>query len=100
MGDMVTIIPCGLTNQMFGKILTAGWAPFRLGAGRERDANRFAYTVPFSLTGYPCVVVRVADAGGLPIGVQVAARPWREDVALAVAQWLEREFGGWQRPPL
>lgn len=67
---------------------------------RNRDANRFAYTVPFSLTGYPCVVVRVADAGGLPIGVQVAARPWREDVALAVAHMLEAEFGGWQPPRL
>jgi amidase len=30
----------------------------------------------------------------------VVARPWREDVALAVAQHLEGELGGWQRPPL
>jgi len=37
---------------------------------------------------------------GLPIGVQVVARPWREDVALAVAQVLEEALGGWQRPPL
>jgi len=28
------------------------------------------------------------------------ARPWREDVALAVAQYLEAALGGWQRPPL
>ena len=26
---------------------------------------------------------------GLPIGVQIVARPWREDVALAVAYYLE-----------
>jgi amidase len=26
---------------------------------------------------------------GLPVGVQIVARPWREDVALAVAQLLE-----------
>jgi amidase len=37
---------------------------------------------------------------GLPIGVQVVALPWREDVALAVAQHLEAVFGGWRRPPL
>jgi amidase len=37
---------------------------------------------------------------GLPIGVQLVARPWREDVALAVAQSLEGALGGWQRPPL
>lgn len=67
----------------------------------ERDPKRFDYTVPFSLTGYPCVVVRVgADANSLPIGVQVVAQPWREDVALAVARLLEQEFGGWRPPGL
>jgi amidase len=30
----------------------------------------------------------------------VAARPWREDVALAVAGHLETVFGGWQAPPV
>jgi amidase len=30
--------------------------------------------------------------------VQVVARAWREDVALAVAQHLEQALGGWQRP--
>jgi amidase len=68
---------------------------------RERDPRRFDYTVPFNLTGYPAAVVRVATgAGGLPIGVQIAARPWREDVALALAQLLETEFGGWQSSTL
>jgi hypothetical protein len=28
--------------------------------------------------------------------VQVVAAPWREDLALAVAARLEREFGGWK----
>ncbi len=64
---------------------------------QERDPNRFAYTVPFNLTGYPALVLRVgASADGLPIGVQVASRPWREDVAIALGLILEREFGGWQ----
>jgi predicted nucleic acid-binding protein len=34
------------------------------------------------------------------VGVQIVARPWREDVALAVAQHLETALGGWQCPPL
>ena len=60
-----------------------------------------AYTLAYSLTGYPAVVVRVGtSAEGLPIGVQVVARPWRDDVALAVAAFLERRFGGWQAPSL
>jgi amidase len=37
---------------------------------------------------------------GLPIGVQIVTRPWREDVALAVAQNIETTLGGWQRPSL
>lgn len=61
----------------------------------------FSYTMTFNLTGWPAAVVRAATtADGLPIGVQVAARPWREDVALAVAGHLESALGGWQPPRL
>ncbi len=57
----------------------------------------FSYTQTYNLTGWPGVVVRCgASAEGLPIGVQVVARPWCEDVALAVAGQLESRFGGWQ----
>jgi amidase len=68
---------------------------------RERDTARFDYSIPFSLAGYPCAVVRAGTMpDGRPIGVQIVAPPWREDVALALAASLEREFGGWQRPAL
>ncbi len=33
-----------------------------------------------------------AGSAGLPVGVQVAGRPWREDVVLAVMGALEAEF--------
>ena len=47
------------------------------------------------------VVVRAgASPEGLPIGVQLVARPWREDVALAAAEYIETALGGWQRPPV
>jgi Asp-tRNA(Asn)/Glu-tRNA(Gln) amidotransferase A subunit family amidase len=65
------------------------------------DAGWIPYTLPYSLTGWPCVVVRVGtDPAGLPIGVQVSANPWRDDVALAMAQAIERALGGWQPAPL
>ena len=68
--------------------------------GAMRDIE-FSYALPYSLTGWPCVVVRTGTSSeGLPIGVQVVARPWREDVALAVAQQIETALGGWQRPPI
>jgi amidase len=58
-----------------------------------------SYTNTYNLTGWPGVVVRGGTSPeGLPIGVQVVARPWREDVALAVAEHLEAVLGGWQRP--
>jgi fatty acid amide hydrolase len=88
-----------------------------------------SYTLLFNVVGMPAGVVaatrvrpgeerdrpagdrvsqeaRVVEAGsaGLPVGVQVAARPWREDVALAVLAALEEHFRARPdypaRPPL
>ena len=60
----------------------------------------FVYCMAYNLTGWPAVVVRGGTSSeGLPIGVQVVARPWREDVALAVARRIEGALGGWQPPP-
>ena len=67
----------------------------------DPDGPDFTYTFVHNLTGWPSAVVRCGtSAEGLPIGVQIVARPWREDVALAVAQYLETNLGGWQRPAL
>jgi amidase len=61
----------------------------------------FSYTHIHNLTGWPGVVVRCGTSPeGLPIGVQVIARPWAEHVALAVSEHLEEVFGGWQIPKL
>ena len=67
------------------------------------DENRSGinYTATYNITGWPSTVVRGGTSpDGLPIGVQVVARPWREDVSLAVAQYLEGVLGGWQNPPI
>ena len=70
-------------------------------ATRHDEETPFNYTYAYNLLGWPIAVVRCGTSPeGLPIGVQVVARPWREDVALAVAQYLETTFGGWQPPPL
>jgi amidase len=60
-----------------------------------------SYLYAYNLTGWPGVVVRAGTSPeGLPIGVQVIARPWREDVALALAARIEDATGGWSPPPL
>jgi amidase len=57
----------------------------------------YSYTMTHNLTGWPAAVVRCGQSSdGLPIAVQVAAAPWREDVALTVAEYLESVCGGWQ----
>lgn len=54
----------------------------------------------FNLMGWPGVVVRCGTSDdGLPIGLQIVAKPWREEIALTVALFLERELGGWRPPP-
>jgi aspartyl-tRNA(Asn)/glutamyl-tRNA(Gln) amidotransferase subunit A len=47
------------------------------------------YTQPISFIGLPVVAVPVA-LRPLPIGIQIIAAPWREDVALRIAYALEK----------
>jgi aspartyl-tRNA(Asn)/glutamyl-tRNA(Gln) amidotransferase subunit A len=51
-------------------------------------ANLGLYTQPISFIGLPVVAVPV-PLTPLPIGVQIVAAPWREDVALRIAYKLE-----------
>ena len=53
--------------------------------------NLGLFTQPISFIGLPVAAVPVWTAGEtLPIGVQIIAPPWREDLALRVARALER----------
>jgi aspartyl-tRNA(Asn)/glutamyl-tRNA(Gln) amidotransferase subunit A len=61
--------------------------------------NRFC--VPFNLTGQPAISVPCGfDRHGLPIGLQIAGRPFDETTVLRAARAYERE-AGWhvRRPP-
>lgn len=51
--------------------------------------NLGIFTQPLSFIGLPVVAVPVPQPGGLPVGVQVIAAPWREADALAIAARLE-----------
>jgi amidase len=65
---------------------------------RYLDAMR--YTQWFNLFAAPAAVVPVGrSAEGLPIGVQVAGRPFEDETVLAVAEAIDREFG-YQPPPI
>lgn len=54
--------------------------------------NMGLFTQPISFIGLPVVAAPVWTPGQrLPMAVQIIAAPWREDLALRVARWLERE---------
>lgn len=61
------------------------------------------FTSLFNVTGLPAISVPVHhdDASGLPVGVQIVAAPWREDLLLQVAHHLEQAHP-WadRRPPV
>jgi Asp-tRNA(Asn)/Glu-tRNA(Gln) amidotransferase A subunit family amidase len=62
------------------------------------DAVR--YTQWFNTLGAPGVVVPVgASAAGLPIGVQIGARPFADEVALGIAAVVDKAFG-YKPPPM
>jgi len=60
------------------------------------------FTALFNATGQPAISVPVHhdDATGLPVGVQLAAAPWREDLLLQVARTLEEAHRWTARHPV
>jgi amidase len=51
--------------------------------------------------GWPTGILRCGtSASGLPLSVQLLARPWREDLLLAAMVHLEKPLGGYQTPTL
>ncbi|ORB61110.1 amidase [Mycolicibacterium tusciae] len=65
------------------------------------EISDFSHLMAHNLTGWPAAVVRCGTSKeGLPVGVQIVARPWQDATALAVAGRLEAVFGGWRPPPL
>ena len=52
----------------------------------------FPYTLTYSLTGWPCVTVRVgtSEETNLPINLQIVAKPFHEETCLLIASELEK----------
>jgi amidase len=71
-------------------------------AAEDFDKHRvWAHLYAYNLTGWPAAVVPAgATNEGLPFGLQIAGRPWREDVVLALATAIEADLGGYRRPPI
>jgi amidase len=80
---------------------------FEHGAGNYRhgDPHNYLDTMRFSqwlnLAGFPGLSLPMGQSpDGLPINIQLVARPHEEELLLAVAEQLEHARGPWQPPPL
>ena len=57
-------------------------------------------TIPFNVSGHPAMSVPVGlGAGGLPIGVQIAGRPFDEATVFRIGRAVEK-LSGWESVPL
>jgi Asp-tRNA(Asn)/Glu-tRNA(Gln) amidotransferase A subunit family amidase len=64
-----------------------------------RYLDAWSYTEWFNLLGAPAAVVPVGKSPeGLPIGVQIVARPWQEELVISVAAALEDQCGPYEHP--
>ena len=60
-------------------------------AGAGRSLPFVIFTAPFNVTGQPAMSVPLATSStGLPVGVQLVAAPYREDLLFRVAAQLEQ----------
>jgi amidase len=83
----------------------AGKADASEGHGAFRTFNDgapyVAYTAVWNYTGQPAAAVPAGlDADGMPLSVQIIAKPHDERTLLALAAQLERSAGPMARPPL
>jgi aspartyl-tRNA(Asn)/glutamyl-tRNA(Gln) amidotransferase subunit A len=75
-----------------------------LTTGSEADPDLLAavmnFSGPFNLTGFPAVSIPCGfTPGGLPVGLQFVAKPWREGPLLAAAQAYEQATDWHRRLP-
>lgn len=65
------------------------------------EGHDFSYLNIYNLTGWPVLTMRCGTSPeGLPIGIQIVAKPWHDEIALMLGKKLESLLGGWQKPIL
>lgn len=64
-----------------------------------KECKDITHCMMHSLTGWPVTVVRCGTSQeGLPIGLQIAAKPWNDSISLALGSFIESITGGWKPP--
>ena len=91
------ICPVSMTpafpHYSFGKPIEVDWvkSPYLLAAG--------GYTMPLNLTGSPVVVIPIGQCkDGLPIGIQIVGKRWKDMELLTIANEINQAIGGFKNP--
>ena len=60
-----------------------------------------AYSMPFNLSGHPAVVIPAGLTDeGLPMGLQIVGKRWKEMELIAIAQQIDDVVKGFHHPPV
>ncbi len=72
------------------------------GEASQDKYENWSYITLQNLLGWPGGVVRAGSSedGKLPVGVQVVAAPWREDIVVALLKRIEILMGGFDPPEI
>ncbi|XP_011635134.1 fatty-acid amide hydrolase 2 isoform X2 [Pogonomyrmex barbatus] len=63
------------------------------------NVPNYSYLMIFNVLGFPVTQCPIGfDKNQLPIGLQIVANPGCDHLTIAVAQEIERTFGGWREP--
>lgn len=86
---------CAFTHRPMGRFINVDGkkVPYLLANG--------AYTSILNLTGHPVVVIPISfTQDGLPIGMQIVGKRWKEMELLSIAGKLDEIIGGFRNPDL
>jgi amidase len=86
---------CAFTHRPMGRFIDVDGrkVPYLLANG--------AYTSLFNLTGHPVVVVPIGfTKDGLPIGMQIVGKRWKEMELLSIAEQITEIIGYFKHPSL
>ena len=66
----------------------------------SRSVVDISYPSLFNLTGHPVVVIPIGfTESGLPVGIQIVGKRWRDAELLVVANQLFKVGGDFRNPP-
>ena len=69
------------------------------GLGDVYKRQNISYTSIFNLTGSPVVVIPIGyTKEGMPIGVQIVGKRWRDMELLTMAEQLDKIAAAYRRP--